>query len=85
MVSLAIDCSILEGLMRDVANKGCFALLLSEKASFAASSMEVVAFEVAFLGAIMGMVFRSTNGGRQMLELIDTWPSGSKQWETGIF
>jgi hypothetical protein len=43
--------------------------------------MEVVAFEVAFLGAITGMIFWSMNGGRQMLELTDTWPSGSKQWE----
>jgi hypothetical protein len=28
---LVVDCLILEGLMRDVANMGCFALLLSEK------------------------------------------------------
>jgi hypothetical protein len=45
--------------------------------------MEVVAFEVGFLGAFAGMIFQSTNGGRQMLELTDTWPSGSKQWENG--
>jgi hypothetical protein len=30
-MSLAVDCSILDGLMRDVANKGYLALLLSEK------------------------------------------------------
>jgi hypothetical protein len=29
-VLLAIDCPILEGLMRDVTNKGCFALLLGK-------------------------------------------------------
>ena len=29
-VSLAIDSTILEGLMRDVTNKGCFALLLGK-------------------------------------------------------
>jgi hypothetical protein len=52
-VSLAIDYPILEGLMRDIANKGCFALLLNEKVRLA-SSMEVVAFKVAFLGAIAG-------------------------------
>jgi hypothetical protein len=55
------------------------------RAAFAVSSMEVVAFKVAFLGAITKMVFQSTNGGHQMLELTDMWPSGSKQWKTGIF
>jgi hypothetical protein len=35
--------------------------------------MEVAAFEVALLGAIVGMFFRCTNGGRQMLELTNTW------------
>jgi hypothetical protein len=45
------------------------------RATFDVSSMEVVAFEVAFLVAIAGMVFRSMNGGRQMLELADTWSS----------
>ena len=28
--SLAVDCSILEGLMRDVADKGCLAFIFSE-------------------------------------------------------
>ena len=39
----------------------------ARRATFAASSMEVVTFEVAFLGAIAGTIFRSTNDGRQML------------------
>jgi hypothetical protein len=30
-VSLAIDCFIIEGFKRDVTNKGCFALFLSEE------------------------------------------------------
>jgi hypothetical protein len=30
-MSLAVDCLILEGLMRDVINEGCFVVLLSEK------------------------------------------------------
>jgi hypothetical protein len=37
------------------------------RAAFAASSREVVALEVAFLGAITGLFCRSTNGGHQML------------------
>jgi hypothetical protein len=37
----------------------------ASSAAFAASS----AFEIAFLGAIAGGFFRSTNGGCQMLEL----------------
>ena len=44
----------------------------ARRAAFAVSSREVVAFEVAFLGAIAGMVCGSTNGGRQMLENVGT-------------
>jgi hypothetical protein len=50
----------------------------SVRAAFAASSKEVVALEVAFLGATAGLFCRSTNDGRQMLILIDTWSSGPK-------
>jgi hypothetical protein len=73
-MSLAVDCLILKGLVGDVVSKGCLAFS-TRRATFAASSMEVVAFEVVFLGAIAGMVFRGTNGGHQMLELADTWSS----------
>jgi hypothetical protein len=48
------------------------------RATFAASSREVMALEVAFLGAIAGLLCWSTNGGRQMLVLIDTWSSRPK-------
>jgi glutamine amidotransferase PdxT len=41
----------------------------TRRAAIVASLKEVVAFEVAFLGAIAGMILQSTNGGRQMLEL----------------
>ena len=41
------------------------AFFAASSAAFAASS----AFELAFLGAIAGGFFRSTNSGRQMLEL----------------
>jgi hypothetical protein len=43
----------------------------ARRAAFVASSKEAVAFEVDFLGAIAGMILRSMNGGRQMLELTD--------------
>jgi hypothetical protein len=41
----------------------------ARSAAFSASSMEAAAFELALLGAIAGMLCRSTNGGYQMLEL----------------
>jgi hypothetical protein len=65
--------------MQDVTNKGCLALF-SVKATFTASSRVVVAFEVAFLGVIVGLVYQSMNRGRQMLEPTDTWSSGPNQW-----
>jgi hypothetical protein len=36
----------------------------SARVAFAELSREVVALEVAFLGAITGLFYRSTNGGR---------------------
>jgi hypothetical protein len=72
---VVVDCLILEGLMRDVSVRAALLFFLARRAAFAASSMEVVAFGIALLGAIAGMVFRGTNGGRQMLELADTWSS----------
>jgi hypothetical protein len=45
--------------------------------------METVAFEFALLGAIAGMFCRSTNGGRQMLELTNSWLAKLKQAENG--
>jgi hypothetical protein len=41
----------------------------ASSAAFAASSMDGAAFELALLGAIAGGFVRSTNGGRQMLDL----------------
>jgi hypothetical protein len=46
--------------------------------------LEVVALEVAFLGAIVGLLCRSTNNGCQMLELVDTLPSEPKHYK-GVF
>jgi hypothetical protein len=43
--------------------------------------MEMVVFEFALLGAIVGMVCRSTNGGRQILELANPWLAKLKRWE----
>jgi hypothetical protein len=80
---LDVDCSILECLLRDLADKACLAFIFGE-GCLAASSKEVVAFEVAFLGGIVRLVCRSTNGGHQMLELTDTWSSRPKQWEVGM-
>ena len=50
-MSLAVDCLILKGLVGDVVSKGCLAFS-TRRATFAASSMEVVVFDVTFLGAI---------------------------------
>jgi hypothetical protein len=71
----AVDRRIVKGLLRDVDRNGSLAFLV------AASSMEVAAFEFALLGAIVGMVFCSTNGARQMLELANSWSVKLKQWE----
>jgi hypothetical protein len=74
-MSLVVDCLILEGLMRDVVSEACLALLFSKKGRLRCVVDEVLAFEVALLGAITGMVFCCTHGGRQMLELADSWSS----------
>jgi hypothetical protein len=55
--------------------------LSARRATFAASSLEVAAFEFALMGAIAGMVCRSMNGGRQMLELANTRLVKLKQWK----
>jgi hypothetical protein len=39
----------------------------SARVAFVASPSDVLALIVSFLGAIVGLFFRSTNGGRQML------------------
>jgi hypothetical protein len=72
-LSFAVEGLIVEGLLGDVVRKGSFDFLSASRATLAASSMEVAAFKVALSGAIAGMVFRCTNGGRQMLELADMW------------
>jgi hypothetical protein len=74
-MSLVVDCLILEGLMRDVVSEVALPFFLARRAAFAASSMEVLAFKVALLGAITGMGFCCTHGGRQMLEFADSWSS----------
>jgi hypothetical protein len=51
----------------------------SARAAFAVLTREVVAFKVTFLGAIAGLVYRSTNNGQQMFEPTDTWSSVPKQ------
>jgi hypothetical protein len=62
---------------------GALPFFSARRAVFAASSMEVAVFKVALLGAIAGMVFWSTNGGRQMFELANSWSAKLKQWRTG--
>jgi hypothetical protein len=49
-----------------VASARTLPFLSARSAAFAASSMDGAAFELACMGAIT-VVFRSTNGGRQML------------------
>jgi hypothetical protein len=71
-MSLAVDCLILKGLMGMSSARAILPFFSVRRAAFSVLSMEVVAFEVAFLGAIAGIVFQGTNGGRQMLELADT-------------
>jgi hypothetical protein len=61
---------------------GALPFFLARRAAFAASSMETSAFELALLGAIAGMVCRSTNDGRQMSELANTWSTEPEQWKT---
>jgi hypothetical protein len=73
--SLAIDCLILKGLMGDVVSEGRLAFLFSEKGHLRCVVDGSGGLRSRFLGAIVGIVFRDTNGGRQMLELIDTWSS----------
>jgi hypothetical protein len=60
---------------------GALSFFSARRAAFAASSMEAAAFEFALLGAITGMFCRSTNGGRQMLELANSWSAKLKQGE----
>jgi hypothetical protein len=43
---------------------------LSTSVTFVVSSREELALVVTFLGAIAGVDFWSTNGGRQMLDLL---------------
>jgi chemotaxis receptor (MCP) glutamine deamidase CheD len=70
--------------MRDVAKRTALPFFSARKAAFAASPMEVVAFEVAFLGAITGMIFQSTNGGRQMLDSLTHVRVGPSNGKTRI-
>jgi hypothetical protein len=72
VLPFAVDGLIVESLLRDVVRMGALPFFSAKRVVFVASSMEVAAFEVALLGAISGMVFRSTNGGRQMLELANS-------------
>jgi hypothetical protein len=60
---------------------GVLPFFSARRAAFATSSMEMVVFEFALLGAIVGMVCRSTNGGRQILELANPWLAKLKRWE----
>jgi hypothetical protein len=48
---------------------GALPFFCTRSVAFTASSMETAAFKLALLGAIAGMLCRSMNGGRQMLEL----------------
>jgi hypothetical protein len=61
---------------------GALPFFSARSAAFAASLMETVAFEFALLGAIVGMLYYSTNGGRQMLELANSWLGKLKRWES---
>jgi hypothetical protein len=70
-LSFAVEGLVVEGLLSST--RGALPFFSARRAVLAALSMEVTTFKVALLGAIAGMVFRCTNGGRQMLELADTW------------
>jgi hypothetical protein len=48
------------------------------RVAFVASSREVLALVVTFLGAIAGLGCRSTDGGCQILGPDDTWTCGPK-------
>jgi hypothetical protein len=72
---------IVEGLLRDVVRNGSLVFLFSQKGRLRCIIDGSGAFEFALLEAITGMVFRSTNGGRQMLELANSWLVKLKQWE----
>ena len=56
-VLLAIDCPILECLMWHVANKGCVALLPSEKGRLRCVVDGGGSLRSCFLGSIVGIVF----------------------------
>jgi hypothetical protein len=60
---------------------GAFRFFSYRRAAFAVSSMETAAFEFALLGAIEVMFCRNTNGGRQLLELANSWSAKFKRWE----
>jgi hypothetical protein len=62
---------------------GALPYFSARSAAFAASSMEAAAFEFALLGAIAGMFFRSTNSGRQILELANQWTTSSNNGKNG--
>jgi hypothetical protein len=81
VLPFVVDCLIVEGLLRDVVHNGSLVFLFNQRVAFDASSMEVAALQFALLGAIAGMVCCSTNGGRQMLEHVNSWSVKLKQWK----
>jgi hypothetical protein len=46
--------------------------------------MEAAAFELDLLGGIAGMLYRSTDGGRQLLEVANPWTSKSNEGENSL-
>jgi hypothetical protein len=78
---------------------GALPFFSARSAAFAALSTEAVAFKFALLGAIAGMLCRSTNGGHQMLELANPgttnsdgermenslMPLNTKRWGNSVF
>jgi hypothetical protein len=73
---LVVDGVIFEGLLKGVVRKS-LAFLLRQERCLRLSSMEAAAFELALLGAIAGMLYRSTDGGRQLLEVANPGTSKS--------
>jgi hypothetical protein len=61
---------------------GALPFFSARSAAFTASSMETTTFEFALMGAIAGMLYRSTNGGSQMLELANSRSDKLKWWES---
>jgi hypothetical protein len=61
---------------------GSLPFFSARSSAFAASSMKIAAFEFGLLGAIAGMLCRSTNDGRQMLELVNLRSGKLKRWES---